>query len=295
MGPTKRAGHDGGRTPARPSTDSPPSLPPSVEGLRGFVCALSSQVHVWTADLTTMCSERDTTITSRDTVQRDLDQSARILKRGPTAVALQVIPVASGSRSMIKRWRHKVWNTNPTSASESFADKWWIKFWRCGAWASAKPSEFSQARPELEGLQSRVRDLEWDLAEATYLSSVFDVSLLRIRDELWTTKEEIVTREYVGSLHGGSAQGGSPPPDRAIGQPDPAVPDRDQAWVEVSRLTRELAVAQGSVNALTAERNSDQSDLAAITAERDRLQTQLTTASSKIAQFEHERDDALTS
>ncbi|KAG2837137.1 hypothetical protein PC112_g5005 [Phytophthora cactorum] len=226
-----------------------------------------------------MCSERDTTITSRDTVQRDLDQSARILKRGPTAVALQVIPVASGSRSMIKRWRHKVSAQRDTIRGNN----------------DHPLSEFSQARPELEGLQSRVRDLEWDLAEATYLSSVFDVSLLRIRDELWTTKEEIVTREYVGSLHGGSAQGGSPPPDRAIGQPDPAVPDRDQAWVEVSRLTRELAVAQGSVNALTAERNSDQSDLAAITAERDRLQTQLTTASSKIAQFEHERDDALTS
>ncbi|KAG6952172.1 hypothetical protein JG688_00013392 [Phytophthora aleatoria] len=180
---------------------------------------------------------------------------------------------------MIKRWRPKVWNTNPTSASESFADK----------------CELSQARPELVGLQSRVRDLEWDLAEATYLSSVFDVSLLRIRDELWTTKEEIVTREYVGSLHGGSAQGGSPPPDRAIGQPDPTVPDRDQALVEVSLLTRELAVTQASVNALTAERNSDQSDLAAITAERVLLQTQLTTASSKITQFEHERDDALTS
>ncbi|KAG2823088.1 hypothetical protein PC111_g10386 [Phytophthora cactorum] len=267
MGPTKRAGHDGGRTPARPSTDPPPSLPPSVEGLRGFVCALSSQT----------CNSVIVSSTPRsDSYDRS---QARILKRGPTAVALQVIPVASGSRSMIKRWRHKVSAQRDTIRGNN----------------DHPLSEFSQARPELEGLQSRVRDLEWDLAEATYLSSVFDVSLLRIRDELWTTKEEIVTREYVGSLHGGSAQGGSPPPDRAIGQPDPAVPDRDQAWVEVSRLTRELAVAQGSVNALTAERNSDQSDLAAITAERDRLQTQLTTASSKIAQFEHERDDALTS
>ncbi|KAG3083682.1 hypothetical protein PI125_g19699 [Phytophthora idaei] len=129
-----------------------------------------------------------------------------------------------------------------------------------------------------------------------------DASLRRLRDVLRLTQGEIVIREYVGSLHGGSAHGESSPPNQAIDQPDqaadqpdPSVPGRDHALAEVSRLTRELAVAQASVSALTAGRNYAQSDRAAVTAERDQLQTQLITASSKITKIEHERDNTLTS
>ncbi|KAG3066719.1 hypothetical protein PI124_g21011 [Phytophthora idaei] len=162
--------------------------------------------------------------------------------------------------------------------------------------------ELSLARPEIEELQSRVRDLERDLAEATSLSSASDASLRRLRDVLRLTQEEIVTREYVGSLHGGSAHGELSPPDQAIDQPDhaadqpdPSGPGRDQAVAEVSRLTKELAVAHTLVSSLTAERNSAQYDRAAVTTERGQLQTQLTTANPKITKMEHERDNACTS
>ncbi|KAG2845113.1 hypothetical protein PC113_g18262 [Phytophthora cactorum] len=138
--------------------------------------------------------------------------------------------------------------------------------------------ELSLAIPEIEELQSCVRDLERDPPRLPPLA----VLLTQACDACATysdfTQGEIVIRKYVGSLHSGSAHGESSTPNQAIDQPDqaadqpdPSVPDRDQALAEVSRLTSELAVAQAS------------------------LQTQLTTASSKITKIDHERDNTLTS
>ncbi|KAF4133373.1 hypothetical protein GN958_ATG17436 [Phytophthora infestans] len=74
--------------------------------------------------------------------------------------------------------------------------------------------EMALAGSEIHQLQSRIHDLERDLENSQTARAAADVSLDRLRDELRLIQEEVVTNDYVGSAHDGSAlgsaRGGSP-------------------------------------------------------------------------------------
>ncbi|KAI9992384.1 hypothetical protein PInf_017786 [Phytophthora infestans] len=97
------------------------------------------------------------------------------------------------------------------------------------------------ARSEIHQVQSRIHRLERDLEAAQAASVAADESLDRLRDELRLTQEEMVTNDYVGSAHGGSAlgsaRGGSPAPN-----PPPSSPN-----VALARLSEELKDAKESI------------------------------------------------
>ncbi|KAF4138854.1 hypothetical protein GN958_ATG11955 [Phytophthora infestans] len=65
--------------------------------------------------------------------------------------------------------------------------------------------EMALAGSEIHQLQSRIHDLERDLEDSQTARAAADVSLDRLRDELRLTQEEVVTNDYVGSAHDGSA------------------------------------------------------------------------------------------
>ncbi|KAI9993999.1 hypothetical protein PInf_016537 [Phytophthora infestans] len=109
--------------------------------------------------------------------------------------------------------------------------------------------EMALARSEIHQLQSRIHDLERDLEDSQTASAAADESLDLILDELRLTQEEVVTNDYVGSTHGGSAlgsaRGGSPAPNSTPSSPD----------VALARLSEELKDTKESLEKASAERD----------------------------------------
>ncbi|KAG3232910.1 hypothetical protein PI124_g22010 [Phytophthora idaei] len=152
---------------------------------------------------------------------------------------------------------------------------------------------FQQVRlagSEIDGLHTRVWDLERELADATAANTISEESLRRMQEEMRFTQEEVVTNTYVGSIHGGSTRGsthsGSPLADQDSAPPDQASRDLAQARSEVTRLSHDLRVARESIARLATERDQAQHDRSNVTAERDRLQL-------RISDLEVERDNAI--
>ncbi|KAI9994199.1 hypothetical protein PInf_016767 [Phytophthora infestans] len=130
-------------------------------------------------------------------------------------------------------------------------------------------------------LQSRIHDLERDLEDSQTASATADESLDRLRDELRLTQEEVVTNDYVGSTHGGSAlgsaRGGSPAPNSPPSSPD----------VALARLYEELKDTKESLEKVTAGRDYALEEFVRMTKVRDEIQ-------AKLADTELQRDKAAT-
>ncbi|KAF4130293.1 hypothetical protein GN958_ATG20516, partial [Phytophthora infestans] len=141
--------------------------------------------------------------------------------------------------------------------------------------------EMALAGSEIHQLQSRIHDLERDLEDSQTARAAADVSLDRLRDELRLTQEEVVTNDYVGSTHGGSAlgsaRGGSPAPN-----PPPSSPD-----VALAQLSEELQDTKESLERASAGRDYALEEFVRMTRLRDEIQM-------KLADSELQRDKATT-
>ncbi|KAF4131716.1 hypothetical protein GN958_ATG19093 [Phytophthora infestans] len=143
------------------------------------------------------------------------------------------------------------------------------------------PREMALAGSEIHQLQSRIHDLERDLEDSQTARAAADVSLDRLRDELRLTQEEVVTNDYVGSAHDGSAlgsaRGGSPAPN-----PPPSSPD-----VALAQLSEELQDTKESLERASTGRDYALEEFVRMTRLRDEIQT-------KLADSELQRDKATT-
>ncbi|KAF4147847.1 hypothetical protein GN958_ATG02962, partial [Phytophthora infestans] len=141
--------------------------------------------------------------------------------------------------------------------------------------------EMALAGSEIHQLQSQIHDLERDLEDSQTAGAAADVSLDRLRDELRLTQEEVVTNDYVGSAHGGSAlgsaRGGSPAPN-----PPPSSPD-----VALAQLSEELQDTKESLERASAGRDYALEEFVRMTRLRDEIQ-------AKLADSELQRDKATT-
>ncbi|KAF4147028.1 hypothetical protein GN958_ATG03784 [Phytophthora infestans] len=141
--------------------------------------------------------------------------------------------------------------------------------------------EMALAGSEIHQLQSRIHDLERDLEDSQTTRAAADVSLDRLRDELRLTQEEVVTNDYVGSAHDGSAlgsaRGGSPAPN-----PPPSSPD-----VALAQLSEELQDTKESLERASTGRDYALEEFVRMTRLRDEIQT-------KLADSELQRDKATT-
>ncbi|KAF4142117.1 hypothetical protein GN958_ATG08692 [Phytophthora infestans] len=141
--------------------------------------------------------------------------------------------------------------------------------------------EMALAGSEIHQLQSQIHDLERDLEDSQTAGAAADVSLDRLRDELRLTQEEVVTNDYVGSAHGGSAlgsaRGGFPTPN-----PPPSSPD-----VALAQLSEELQDTEESLERASAGRDYALEEFVRMTRLRDEIQT-------KLADSELQRDKATT-
>ncbi|KAF4141158.1 hypothetical protein GN958_ATG09651, partial [Phytophthora infestans] len=141
--------------------------------------------------------------------------------------------------------------------------------------------EMALAGSEIHQLQSRIHDLERDLEDSQTAGAAADVSLDRLRDELRLTQEEVVTNDYVGSAHDGSAlgsaRGGSLAPN-----PPPSSPD-----VALAQLSEELQDTKESLERASAGRDYALEEFMRMTRLRDEIQT-------KLADSELQRDKATT-
>ncbi|KAI9986066.1 hypothetical protein PInf_024913 [Phytophthora infestans] len=141
--------------------------------------------------------------------------------------------------------------------------------------------EMALAGSEIHQLQSRIHDLERDREDSQTAMAAADASLDRLRDELRLTQEEVVTNDYVGSTHGGSAlgsaRGGSPAPN-----PPPSSPD-----VALAQLSEELQDTKESLEKASAGRAYALEEFVRITQLRDEIQ-------AKLADSELQRDKAAT-
>ncbi|KAF4148560.1 hypothetical protein GN958_ATG02259 [Phytophthora infestans] len=121
------------------------------------------------------------------------------------------------------------------------------------------------AGSEIHQLQSRIHDLERDLEDSQTAKAAADVSLDRLRDELRLTQEEVVTNDYVGSAHDGSALGSAP----------------------LAQLSEELKDTKESLERASAGRDYALEEFVRMTRLRDEIQT-------KLADSELQRDKATT-
>ncbi|KAF4136867.1 hypothetical protein GN958_ATG13943 [Phytophthora infestans] len=122
--------------------------------------------------------------------------------------------------------------------------------------------EMALAGSEIHQLQSRIHDLERDLEDSQTARAAADVSLDRLRDELRLTQEEVVTNDYVGSAHDGSA-------------------------LALAQLSEELQDTKESLERASAGRDYALEEFVRMTRLRDEIQ-------AKLADSELQRDKATT-
>ncbi|KAI9990079.1 hypothetical protein PInf_020389 [Phytophthora infestans] len=137
--------------------------------------------------------------------------------------------------------------------------------------------EMALAGSEIHQLQSRIHDLERDLEDSQTAGAAADAS--------WTGSvtscEEVVTNDYVGSTHGGSAlgsaRGGPPAPNLPPSSPD----------VALAQLSEELQDTKESLEKASAGRDYALKEFVRMTQLRDEIQ-------AKLADSELQRDKAAT-
>ncbi|KAF4131794.1 hypothetical protein GN958_ATG19015 [Phytophthora infestans] len=241
MSPAKRTGKSSGKVPSTTPPASPSSMSPT--DLRVLAQALSDQVQTLTAEL--------------QTAQDAQDQAASL-----HTTQLQTLRAQIHDQAMeIQGWEHRA-----ASRSQDLrlllADQAVEIRDLTGRLDRASRQrdvmrddndhllrEMALAGSEIHQLQSRIHDLERDLEDSQTARAAADVSLDRLRDELRLTQEEVVTNDYVGSAHDGSAlgsaRGGSPAPN-----PPPSSPD-----VALARLSEELQDTKESLERASAGRD----------------------------------------
>ncbi|KAF4129099.1 hypothetical protein GN958_ATG21710 [Phytophthora infestans] len=269
MSPAKRTG----RSPGKAPPVSPSSMSPT--DLRGLAQALSDQVQTLTAEL--------------QTAQDAQDQAASL-----HTTQLQTLRAPIHDQAMeIQGWEHRA-----ASRSQDLrlllADQAVEIRDLTGRLNRASRQrdvmrddndhllrEMALAGSEIHQLQSQIHDLERDLEDSQTAGAAADVSLDRLRDELRLTQEEVVTSDYVGSAHGGSAlgsaRGGSPAPN-----PPPSSPD-----AALAQLSEELQDAKESLERASAGRDYALEEFVRMTRLRDEIQ-------AKLADSELQRDKATT-
>ncbi|KAF4147602.1 hypothetical protein GN958_ATG03207, partial [Phytophthora infestans] len=197
MSPAKRTGKSSGKAPSTTPPVSPSSMSPT--DLRVLAQALSDQVQTLTAEL--------------QTAQDAQDQAASL-----HTTQLQTLQAQIHDQAMeIQGWEHRA-----ASRSQDLrlllADQAVEIRDLAGRLDRASRQrdvmrddndhllrEMALAGSEIHQLQSRIHDLERDLEDSQTARAAADVSLDRLRDELRLAQEEVVTNDYVGSAHGGSA------------------------------------------------------------------------------------------
>ncbi|KAF4140283.1 hypothetical protein GN958_ATG10526, partial [Phytophthora infestans] len=271
MSPAKRTGKSSGKVPSTTPPVSPTSMSPT--DLRVLAQALSDQVQTLTAEL--------------QTAQDAQDQAASL-----HTTQLQTLRAQIHDQAMeIQGWEHRA-----ASRSQDLrlllADQAVEIRDLTGRLDRASRQrdgddndhllrEMALAGSEIHQLQSRIHDLERDLEDSQTARAAADVSLDRLRDELRLTQEEVVTNDYVGSAHDGSAlgsaRGGSPAPN-----PPPSSPD-----VALAQLSEELQDTKESLERASAGRDYALEEFVRMTRLRDEIQT-------KLADSELQRDKATT-
>ncbi|KAF4139032.1 hypothetical protein GN958_ATG11776 [Phytophthora infestans] len=241
MSPAKRTGKSSGKAPSTTPPVSPSSMSPT--DLRVLAQALSDQVQTLTAEL--------------QTAQDAQDQAASL-----HTTQLQTLRAQIHDQAMeIQGWEHRA-----ASRSQDLrlllADQAVEIRDLTGRLDRASRQrdvmrddsdhllrEMALAGSEIHQLQSQIHDLERDLEDSQTAGAAADASLDRLRDELRLTQEEVVTNDYVGSTHGGSAlgsaRGGSPAPN-----PPPSSPD-----VALAQLSEELQDTKESLERASAGRD----------------------------------------
>ncbi|KAF4148300.1 hypothetical protein GN958_ATG02509 [Phytophthora infestans] len=273
MSPAKRTGKSSGKAPSTTPPVSPSSMSPT--DLRFLAQALSDQVQTLTAEL--------------QTAQDAQDQAASL-----HTTQLQTLRAQIHDQAMeIQGWEHRA-----ASRSQDLrlllADQAVEIRDLTGRLDRASRQrdvmrddndhllrEMALAGSEIHQLQSQIHDLERDLEDSQTAGAAADVSLDRLRDELRLTQEEVVTNDYVGSAHDGSAlgsaRGGSPAPN-----PPPSSPD-----VALAQLSEELQDTKESLERASAGRDYALEEFVRMTRLRDEIQT-------KLADSELQRDKATT-
>ncbi|KAF4145214.1 hypothetical protein GN958_ATG05599, partial [Phytophthora infestans] len=273
MSPAKRTGKSSGKAPSTTPPVSPSSMSPT--DLRVLAQALSDQVQTLTAEL--------------QTAQDAQDQAASL-----HTAQLQTLRAQIHDQAMeIQGWEHRA-----ASRSQDLrlllADQAVEIRDLTGRLDRASRQrdvmrddndhllrEMALAGSEIHQLQSQIHDLERDLEDSQTAGAAADVSLDRLRDELRLTQEEVVTNDYVGSAHGGSALGsaggGSPAPN-----PPPSSPD-----VALAQLSEELQDTKESLERASAGRDYALEEFVRMTRLRDEIQ-------AKLADSELQRDKATT-
>ncbi|KAF4137443.1 hypothetical protein GN958_ATG13366 [Phytophthora infestans] len=273
MSPAKRTGKSSGKAPSTTPPVSPSSMSPT--DLRVLAQALSDQVQTLTAEL--------------QTAQDAQDQAASL-----HTAQLQTLRTQIHDQAMeIQGWEHRA-----ASRSQDLrlllADQAVEIRDLTGRLDRASRQrdvmrddndhllrEMALAGSEIHQLQSQIHDLERDLEDSQTAGAAADVSLDRLRDELRLTQEEVVTNDYVGSAHDGSAlgsaRGGSPAPN-----PPPSSPD-----VALAQLSEELQDTKESLERASAGRDYALEEFVRMTRLRDEIQ-------AKLADSELQRDKATT-
>ncbi|KAF4131497.1 hypothetical protein GN958_ATG19313, partial [Phytophthora infestans] len=273
MSPAKRTDKSSGKVPSTTPPVSPSSMSPT--DLRVLAQALSDQVQTLTAEL--------------QTAQDAQDQAASLHTTQLPTLRAQIHDQAME----IQGWEHRA-----ASRSQDLrlllADQAVEIRDLTGRLDRASRQrdgmrddndhllrEMALAGSEIHQLQSRIHDLERDLEDSQTARAAADVSLDRLRDELRLTQEEVVTSDYVGSAHGGSAlgsaRGGSPAPN-----PPPSSPD-----VALAPLSEELQDTKESLERASAGRDYALEEFVRMTRLRDEIQM-------KLADSELQRDKATT-
>ncbi|KAF4147591.1 hypothetical protein GN958_ATG03217 [Phytophthora infestans] len=273
MSPAKRTGKSSGKVPSTTPPASPSSMSPT--DLRVLAQALSDQVQTLTAEL--------------QTAQDAQDQAASL-----HTTQLQTLRAPIHDQAMeIQGWEHRA-----ASRSQDLrlllADQAVEIRNLTGRLDRASRQrdvmrddndhllrEMALAGSEIHQLQSRIHDLERDLEDSQTAGAAADVSLDRLRDELRLTQEEVVTNDYVGSAHDGSALG-SARGGCAAPNPPPSSPD-----VALAQLSEELQDTKESLERASAGQDYALEEFVRMTRLRDEIQ-------AKLADSELQRDKATT-
>ncbi|KAF4135252.1 hypothetical protein GN958_ATG15554 [Phytophthora infestans] len=273
MSPAKRTGKSSGKAPSTTPPVSPSSMSPTH--LRVLAQALSDQVQTLTAEL--------------QTAQNAQDQAASL-----HTTQLQTLRAQVHYQAMeIQGWEHRAASRSQDLRLLSADQAVEIRDLTGRLDRASRQRdvmrddndhllrEMALAGSEIHQLQSRIRDLERDLEDSQTAGAAADASLDRLRDGLRLTQEEVVTNDYVGSTHGGSAlgsaRGGSPAPN-----PPPLSPD-----VALAQLSEELQDTKESLEKASAGREYALEEFVRITQLRDEIQ-------AKLADSELQRDKAAT-